>query len=58
MLQNRNATSSGRRCKRCRTVVTPKFIRIFGSDGEVHGCPECMTSEQLFNGKAAVSRTE
>lgn len=28
-------------CQECGNHVSENFIRVFGVDGEVHGCPEC-----------------
>lgn len=28
-------------CKECGAHVTPDFVRVFGVDGEVHGCTNC-----------------
>lgn len=41
-------------CPRCGGTVTEHFRRVFGDrDGEIHGCTNCLTDEQLFAGAAA-----
>lgn len=44
-------------CAECGKYVTQDFVRVFGIEGEVHGCPDCMTQRELSDGDAS-SRTE
>ncbi|WP_306059951.1 DUF7563 family protein [Natronococcus wangiae] len=37
-------------CGDCGEYVTRDFIRVFGVDGEVHGCPDCTTYRELYDG--------
>jgi len=30
-------------CEECDAYVTRDFVRVFGIDGDVHGCPHCST---------------
>ncbi|WP_449271533.1 DUF7563 family protein [Halopiger djelfimassiliensis] len=39
-------------CSNCGAHITPSFVRVFGSDGDVHGCPTCMTYAEITNGDA------
>ncbi|MDS0476878.1 hypothetical protein [Natrinema sp. 1APR25-10V2] len=39
-------------CGACGEFVTRDFIRVFGIDGEVHGCPTCTTYRELQDGSA------
>lgn len=39
-------------CSDCDAYVSRDFIRVFGVDGEVHGCPNCMTYRDLQEGGA------
>ena len=40
-------------CQRCGEHVTAVFQRVIaGDDGEVHGCPECMTNRAIYRGDA------
>lgn len=40
-------------CRDCGGYVTRDFIRVFGVDGAVSGCPNCTTYRELNNGGAA-----
>jgi hypothetical protein len=38
-------------CNGCGAHVTGRFIRVFApSDGDLEGCPRCMTNSELFGG--------
>ncbi|HKJ60001.1 MAG TPA: hypothetical protein VKA37_12285 [Halobacteriales archaeon] len=37
-------------CQQCGALVTPAFVRVFGSDGEVYACPSCATIAALIDG--------
>ncbi|TYL37847.1 hypothetical protein CV102_14020 [Natronococcus pandeyae] len=37
-------------CADCGEYVTRDFVRVFGVDGEVHGCPDCTTYRELQDG--------
>lgn len=37
-------------CSDCGGDVTRDFVRVFGIDGEVHGCPDCSTYRELHDG--------
>lgn len=39
-------------CSECGAHVTKDFIRVFGADGEVHGCLECMSGTDVKTGAA------
>ena len=39
-------------CSDCGAYVTRDFIRVFGVDGTVSGCPDCTTYRELNNGGA------
>jgi hypothetical protein len=42
-------------CLGCGSFVSSRFNRIFGdNEDRVHGCLECMTSKELFNGGTVV----
>lgn len=48
-------TAAGRtnwQCERCGASVSPRFVRVFGKGRSVHGCIDCLSSKQLFNGEA------
>jgi len=34
-------------CENCGRHVTSDFLRVFGVDGEVHGCPNCTTTANI-----------
>ncbi|WP_226483269.1 DUF7563 family protein [Natrinema amylolyticum] len=36
----------------CGEYVTQDFIRVFGINGDVHGCPTCTTYRELQDGSA------
>lgn len=42
-----------RQCRRCGTVVTQRFIDVFGKDGNLFACIECSTKGALQNGVGA-----
>ncbi|MDS0475719.1 hypothetical protein [Natrinema sp. 1APR25-10V2] len=37
-------------CAECDAYVTRDFVRVFGIDGAVHGCPRCTTYRELQDG--------
>lgn len=37
-------------CSNCGGYVTRDFVRVFGVDGAVNGCPDCSTYRELQNG--------
>lgn len=39
-------------CRDCGGYVTRNFIRVFGVDGAVSGCPNCTTYRELNTGGA------
>lgn len=39
-------------CGECDAYVTSDFIRVFGINGEVHGCPNCTSYRELQDGDA------
>ena len=41
-------------CEVCGGHVTRRFVRVFGYEGEVYGCPECRTFSDLVEGSGAV----
>ncbi len=43
-------------CSDCDAFITRDFIRVFGIDGEVHGCPNCMTYRELQVGSGVSSK--
>ncbi len=45
-------------CRDCGGYVTQDFIRVFGIDGSVSGCPNCTTYRELNNGGAADETSE
>ncbi|WP_425498434.1 DUF7563 family protein [Natrinema soli] len=45
-------------CDECGGFVTQDFIRVFGIEGEVHGCPNCMTRRELSDGDGAPTPSE
>ena len=45
-------------CGNCETYVTRDFVRVFGVDGEVHGCPNCSTYREFSAGDGAASASE
>ncbi len=40
-------------CEECDAYVTRDFVRVFGIDGNVHGCPHCSTYRELQDGEGA-----
>lgn len=42
-------------CANCESYVTRDFIRVFGVDGDVYGCPHCTTYSELQDGSGAES---
>lgn len=41
-------------CQNCASFVTPRFVRVFGTNGgEVFACPDCAPLGELMEGKAA-----
>lgn len=44
-------------CGSCDEYVTRDFVRVFGADGEIQGCPNCTTYRELCDG-GAVGSTE
>lgn len=34
-------------CSECGGHVTSDFVRVFGIDGEIHGCPNCTANAQV-----------
>jgi hypothetical protein len=36
-------------CKNCGEVVTPDFVRVFGTGREVYACPACATVAELVD---------
>lgn len=41
-------------CHNCGSFVTSEFARVFGNnDGDVFGCPECMSLGLLMRGVSA-----
>ncbi|WP_339103084.1 hypothetical protein [Haloterrigena salinisoli] len=45
-------------CGNCDAYVTGDFVRVFGVDDEVHGCPNCSTYRELSAGDGAVRAPE
>lgn len=45
------------RCESCGQFVSSNFVRVFGTnEGDVYGCPECLSQRSLYYGEA--SRTD
>lgn len=43
-------------CGGCGSHVSIQFMRVFATnDGDVQGCPRCMSNADLFDGGAAVA---
>lgn len=39
------------RCDGCGAHVSTQFLRVFGTnDGDLQGCPNCMSNTDLFDG--------
>ncbi|TQQ79312.1 hypothetical protein EGH24_11820 [Halonotius terrestris] len=51
-------TDSSRRCNRCGTAVSRRFIRVFGMGDTVHGCLDCRPRRELSQGDAARRDTD
>ncbi|WP_435160182.1 DUF7563 family protein [Halorubrum sp. SY-15] len=49
---------SGHRCSRCGSAVSHSFVRVFGLEGEVHGCLDCRPRRELSQGDAAKRRSD
>ncbi|MFC6889438.1 DUF7563 family protein [Halorubrum trueperi] len=47
-----------RRCERCGSAVTPRFVRVFGTKDGVYGCLDCLTRQELSVGEAAIRPDE
>jgi hypothetical protein len=47
------ATDVNRRCSRCGSAVSRRFVRVFGLDDSVHGCLDCLPRNRLSSGEAA-----
>lgn len=47
-----------RQCQRCGTAVSAKFVRVFGQEGYVHGCLDCMSRRLLSAGYGASPDSE
>ncbi|MFC4438518.1 MULTISPECIES: DUF7563 family protein [Natrialbaceae] len=45
-------------CDDCGEYVTRDFIRVFGVDGKVHGCPHCATYRELQDGAGVEHSSE
>lgn len=43
-------------CRNCDRYVTRDFVRVFGLEGELHGCPNCTTYRELYGGNGAPDR--
>ncbi|WP_455429728.1 DUF7563 family protein [Natrarchaeobaculum sulfurireducens] len=37
-------------CDNCDEFVTADYVRVFGLNGEVDGCPACMTYREIQQG--------
>jgi hypothetical protein len=45
-----------RECRYCGAHVTQRFARVFGdNENEIHGCPNCLDVNELYDGVAALS---
>lgn len=53
MTDQADSTDFNRRCRRCGTAVTRRFVQVFGIDDSVHGCLNCLPRKRLSNGDAA-----
>ncbi|MFW6317195.1 MAG: DUF7563 family protein [Halorubrum sp.] len=47
------ATDVNRRCNRCGSAVSRRFVRVFGMGDTVHGCLDCLPRNRLSSGDAA-----
>lgn len=45
-------------CDNCGEYVTHNFVRVFGVDGAIRGCPGCMRYSKLYDSEAVVSAGE
>lgn len=52
------STGPNRRCERCGSAVTPRFVRVFGTKNGVYGCLDCLTRQELALGEAAIRPDE
>ncbi|SEW31549.1 DUF7563 family protein [Natrinema salifodinae] len=41
-------------CGNCGAYVTRDFVRVFGVDGDIQGCPDCATYRELYTGAGVV----
>ncbi|AGB38732.1 DUF7563 family protein [Natronococcus occultus] len=46
------------RCQDCGGYVTRDFVRVFGIDGTVAGCPDCTTYRELQEGGGVEDATD
>ncbi|WP_449405041.1 DUF7563 family protein [Halorubrum depositum] len=53
MTEPETATDVNRRCGRCGSAVSRRFVRVFGMGDTVHGCLDCLPRNRLSNGEAA-----
>lgn len=58
MADRSQTTDRNRRCHGCNAPVSRRFVRVFGVDGTVHGCLECLTRTELAVGMGAVGTEE
>ena len=54
MSDRRYSTDPNRRCERCGSAVSTRFVRVFGAGNTVNGCLYCLTRRQHAVGEAAV----
>ncbi|MFO8116555.1 MAG: hypothetical protein R6U01_14560 [Halorubrum sp.] len=47
------ATDVNRRCNRCGSAVSRRFVRVFGMGDTVRGCLDCLPRNRLSSGDAA-----
>ena len=49
-----SSEDTNRSCQNCGSHVTEQFARVFGTnDDAVHGCPDCSTGRELYEGHGA-----
>jgi len=53
MADKASSTDVNRRCNRCGAAVSRRFVRVFGVEGTVHGCLDCLPRNELASGDAA-----